>query len=435
MSLRLPLVGILFLCGSMAGAADWPQFRGPHRDGLSAETGLLQQWPKGGPKLVWSFKKAGLGYSSMSIVDGTLYTLGSRGDDEIVLALDAVKGTELWTVKLGPIVNAWENKQWGDGPRATPTIDGKHLYALGSQGALLCLDLATGKPKEVWRKDLLKDFGGEMMTGWGYSESPLIDGKLLLVTPGGDKGTLAALDKFTGALVWRSTELKQSAPYTSVMAADFNSSRQYIQASYAGDKEGGYLNGFAAKDGKLLWSEQIYKGSMFLIASNPLIKDNLVYHSNANNCHLFEIGKDDKPKDRYTKKSGQKNMKNNHGGVVLLGDHVYGYSHGRGWACQEFAEGQLKWEEPGELACNESGAMIAGDGMLYMVTDLGEVGLAKADPTGFNLTGSFKMPELSKYRTTRKTSVSSKVWSHPAIANGHLYVRDCEFVYCYDVKK
>lgn len=438
MKTRLLLVGIAaLLFGSFAHVDDWPQFRGPQRDGVSAETGLLKDWPKGGPKLAWSFKNAGLGFSSMAIADGKLYTLGSRGDDEVVLAFDAAKGAELWTMKLGPIVNGSENAVWGDGPRSTPTIDGKHLYALGSQGELVCLEISGGQPKEVWRKNLVKDFGGEMMSGWGFSESPLVDGKLLVVTPGGTAGTLAALDKLTGAVVWRSKELTHLAPYTSIMATDIHGVRQYVQTSCKEVKKGGFVSGISAADGKLLWSEPIFKGSAYLIASNPLIKGNLVYHStgdDSHECHLFEIGKDNKVKEKYSKAS-QKNMKNNHGGVVLVGDYVYGYSDGRGWTCQEFAKGTLKWEEPGDPVCNGSGATISAGGMLYLVSDLGEVGLADADPKAFNLVSSFKMPQLSKFPASKRTtSKNSKVWSHPAVANGYLYVRDAEFIYCYDIR-
>jgi outer membrane protein assembly factor BamB len=437
MKTRLPLAGIVLLLGSFVTAADWPQFRGPQRNGVSAETGLLKEWPKDGPKLAWSFKNAGLGFSSMALIDGKLYTLGSRGDDEIVLALDALKGTELWTARIRPVVNAPDNLQWGDGPRATPTIDGKHLYALGSQGDLVCLDISAAAPKEVWRKNLVKDFGGEMMSGWGYSESPLVDGKLLIVTPGGEQGTLAALDKVTGAVVWRSKELKQLAPYTSVTAADINGVPQYIQSSYVDEKEGGYLNGFAAKDGKLLWSQRIHKGHLYLIASNPIVKGNLVYQSTGDEaavCHLYEIGADNTVKERYSK-ANQKKLKNNHGGVVPVGDNVYGYSDSQGWVCQDFATGKSQpWADRTELTGNSSGTIIAADGMLYLYTDLGEAGLVKADPKAFDLISSFKIPELSKYPRMRKTSSGAKVWSHPAIANGHLYLRDCELIFCYDIR-
>jgi outer membrane protein assembly factor BamB len=443
MRTRLLLVGIaVLLLGSHAGADDWPQFRGPKRDGVSTEKGLLKEWPKDGLKPVWSFKNAGLGFSSMAIADGKLYTLGTRDKDEVVIALDAVtgpdKGAELWTVKLGPIFTSKANSSWGDGPRSTPTIDGKHLYALGAQGVLVCLDISGAQPKEVWRKNLIEDLGGTMMSGWGYSESPLVDGKHLIVTPGGDQGTLAALDKMTGAVVWRSTELKHLAPYSSVMAADINGERQYIQTSYhaaeVDDEIAGFLNGFAAKNGKLLWSAPITKKYQYVIASSPLIKGNLVYHSAGDEdkiCHLFEIGKDNKAKEKYSKPS-QKNMKNDHGGVVLIGDHVYGYSD-RGWACQEFQSGKRNWGEE-EFVGQKSGSTIGANGMLYLYTDKGEIGLAEANPKEFTLISSFRIPELSKFPKTRPTSRSSGAWSHPAIANGYLYLRDAEFIYCYDIR-
>lgn len=236
--------------------------------------------------------------------------------------------------------------------------------------------------------------------------------------------------------MWRSTDLKQAAPYTSVMPADINSERQYIQTSYDRNNPAGYLNGFAAGDGKVLWSAKLFDKDAYLIASTALIKGNLVYQAVGDTrgvCHLFEIGKDNKPKELYSKAS-QKNMKCNHGGVVLIDDHVYGYSDGRGWACQDFLKGTIAWEDRTELPCNGSGTLIGADGMLYMVTDLGDVGLAKADPKEFNLVSTFRFPALSKFPSTRATSRSAKVWSYPAVANGYLYVRDCELIFCYDVR-
>jgi hypothetical protein len=430
----LPLFCVaVLLLGSPAIAADWPQFRGPHRDGISDEKGLLKSWPKDGPKLVWAYKDAGLGFSSLSIVDGVAYTLGSRGDDEIVLALDAINGTELWTAKIGPIVNAPENGYWGDGPRSTPTIDGKRLYALGSQSELVCFDLSAGKPKELWRKNLVKDLGGELMSGWGYSESPLVDGKHLIVTPGGPGGTLAALDKMTGAVMWRSKELTNKAPYSSVMAADIHGVRQFVQNSYIAADKGGVVSGIAAKDGKLLWLQPILKKSSYAIAPNPVIKGDRVYvTSDDAACHLFAIDSAQKAKEIYSN-SNQKNMKNHLGGVVLLGDYIYGHSKGIGWVCQEFATGELAWDERNELDC-KSGATISAGAMLYLYTDEGEMALVEANPKEFKLVSSFKIPEHSNFPKTRTTSQSAKAWSHPAIANGHLYLRDAELIFCYDIR-
>jgi outer membrane protein assembly factor BamB len=433
---RMLVAGIaLLLAASPAAADDWPQFRGPKRDGLSAEKNLLTVWPKTGPKLAWTFKNAGLGFSSAAIVSNIYYTCGTRGDNEIVLALDAAdNGAELWTAKIGPIVNASDNAQWGDGPRSTPTIDGNRLYALGSQGDLVCLEICVAPPgaKELWRKNLAKDLGGEMMSGWGYSESSLVDGPHVIVTPGGPKGTLAALDKMTGTVVWRSKELTNLAPYSSIMAADFHKVRQYVQTSYIDEKKGGVVSGIGANDGKLLWSQSIFKGHSYAIAPNPIIKGNRVYVTSAGGCHLFEIDANQKAKELYSK-ANQKNLKSNHGGVVLMGEHIFGHSEDLGWVCQELATGNGVWDERAELESG-SGATIGAAGKLYLYTDAGIAGLVDADPKGFSLVSSFKIPQRSQFPRTRTSSKSARAWAHPAIANGHLYLRDAEFIFCYDIR-
>ena len=240
-----PVVMSLAVC-ALAGAADWPQWRGPERTGVSKETGLLKSWPKEGPKLLWTYKNLGIGFSGPAIVGDRLYTMGARNEVTYVIALDIKNGSEIWSHKVGPI---FTQDAYGDGPRSTPTIDGEYLYALDGNGELVCLETAKGK--EIWRKNLIKDLGGELMTEWGYSESVLIDGDKLICTPGGDKGTLAALDKKTGAVLWRSTELKNKAPYSSVMAAQIGGVRQYIQTSFIDKTAGGAVCGFDAKDGDI----------------------------------------------------------------------------------------------------------------------------------------------------------------------------------------
>ncbi|HEX3313265.1 MAG TPA: PQQ-binding-like beta-propeller repeat protein, partial [Gemmataceae bacterium] len=271
------LFALLFLVALVPAlhADDWPQWRGPRRDGVSLEKGLLKKWPKEGPTIAWQFKNAGLGFSSFAVRDGKVYTLGSRDDSEIVLVLDAATGKELWTAKIGPVVNAPENSTWGDGPRSTPTLDGNLLYALGSQSDLVCVDLSKNGA-EVWRKNLEKDFGGKLMTGWGYAESPLVDGAQLFVSPGGEKGSFIALDKKTGKQIWRCTDVKQTAPYSSAMPADFGGVHQYVQASYVAGT-GGFLNGIDAKTGKLLWQAQMFKKDSYLIAPTPIVTDKYVY--------------------------------------------------------------------------------------------------------------------------------------------------------------
>lgn len=438
MNRRVALVAVSLLgCAALTSAAlisaaDWPQFRGPERSGVSKETGLLKQWPEKGPKLLWTFKNAGIGFSSMAIADGKVYTLGTRGDDEIVIALDA-GGKELWTAKIGPIFTFKAN-QWGDGPRATPTVDGDLLFALGGQGELVCVDVKNNG-KEVWRKNLIKDFNGEMMSEWGYSESPLVDGDWLICTPGGAEGTLAALEKRTGKVVWRSAGLTKRAPYTSPIVAEIHGVRQYIQLSAEGDQTDGYVSGIAAKDGKVLWTATLFKGPVYSLSSMPLVVGNTVYvayrSETTSNCHVFAISAGFDVKDLYNA-NAQKNMKNNHGGVVLVDGAVYGFSDGKGWVCQDFKSGKVLWADRNALE-GGSGSIISAEGQLYLFGDEGVAVLLEANKTEWTENGRLTLPERSELKKMRDTSRSSGTWSHPAIAHGRLYLRDHEFVFCYDI--
>lgn len=427
------LAPLLLLFSFPVWAADWPQWRGPDRTGVSKETGLLKSWPKDGPKLLWTYKNAGLGFSSFAIVGGKLYTLGTRGEDEVVIVLDK-EGKELWIAKIGPIFTFKANV-WGDGPRSTPTIDGNHLHALGGQGELVCLDISE-KGRVVWRKNLITDFEGEMMSEWGYSESPLVDGKVLICTPGGKKGTLIALDKQTGAVLWRSKDLDHKAPYSSILPVELHGVRQYIQTSYVDDVAGGFVSGFAAKDGKVLWSMPIQKGHSYAICPTPIVDGNQVYVTcgYGGGCHLFEISKEFKATELFSKKN-QRSVKNTHGGVVLLGGFIYGHSEDLGWICQELKKpGNVIWDERNALEC-KSGAITAADGMLYLLTEEGMVGLVEVSSEKFKDVSRFPLPQKSAFPETRRTSKYSAVWAHPVIADGRLYLRDHEFIFCYDLRK
>lgn len=427
------------LCGllavSLIRADDWPQFRGPDRTGVSTEKGLLKVWPKGGPALAWKFEKAGLGFSSVSVAKGFVYTLGTdeKFTDEYVIAIDEKTGKEKWRVKIGPLFT-FDQNEWGDGPRSTPTVDGDLLFALGGQGDLVCVDVAKDG-KEVWRKNMAKDFGGVMMTQWGYSESPLVDGELLLCTPGGANGTLAALDKKTGALKWRTKAWTDKAPYSSIVAADIHGVRQYIQAGFTGPADGGNLAGIDTK-GNVLWKQSIFGGDSYEISPTPIVSGNLVYHTTNDSCHLFEINKMQQAKDLYPKKI-QRKVKNRDGGVVLVDGHIYGHSETQSWICQDLKTGENSkpdgWREQNKFQCS-SGSVVAADGMIYAYTDEGDVGLIEATPKNFNLISSFTIPEKSKIPANRKTSRSSKMWAHPVIANGVLYVRDHEYIFAFKIK-
>ncbi|MHA3774334.1 PQQ-binding-like beta-propeller repeat protein [Verrucomicrobiota bacterium sgz303538] len=392
-----------------AFAADWPQWRGPQRDDVSRETGLLKQWPAEGPKRVWLFEKAGAGYAGFSIADGQLFTMGTRDGKEVLLALDANTGKELWSAPIGDVLG----NNWGDGPRGTPTVDGDRVYALGGQGTLICADRKGGQV--VW-KHTMQELGGKT-PGWGYTESVLVDGNQVVCTPGGKQGTLAAFDKNTGAKLWQSTEWTDGAQYSSIVPAKINGQQQYVQLVMEA------FAGVDPKDGKVLWRVP-FPGRTAVIPT-PIVRDNNVFVTAGYGVgsKMVEIQPGNQVKEIYENKI----MKNHHGGVVLVGDHLYGHSDGVGWLCMDFKTGNQVWAERNALG---KGAVSAADGMLYCLDEgKGTVVLAEAAPTGWKEHGRFTLEPQSKTR-----SPQGRIWTHPVISNGKLYLRDQEYIYCFDVK-
>ncbi len=387
-----------------AAAADWPQWRGPNRDGHSPETNLLDEWPAGGPPLAWKTNGLGAGYSSVSVAGQRIFTMGDRPDSSFVHAFD-LAGKPLWSTKIG--------KPGGGGgyagPRCTPTADGAFVYALGQYGDLVCVEAGTGK--EVWRKNLMKDFGGQV-GDWGYSESPLVDGDRLVCTPGGKQGTLLALDKKTGAKTWQCAEFIDRAEYSSPMVAEIGGKRQYIQLT------GESVAGVAAENGKLLW-RTARKGSTAVIPT-PIIHGDHVYVTSGYGigCNLFKIttrGASFKAEEVYSNKV----MNNHHGGAVLVGEHVYGYSDGKGWVCQNFRSGEMVWSDK-KLG---KGSIIFADNHLILRSEgsKGTVVLIAASPNGYEEKGRFDQPARS----------GKESWPHPVIAGGKLYLRDQDLLLCY----
>ena len=394
-----------------AAADDWPQWRGPKRDGISAETGLLKSWGSNGPPILWMTRGLGVGYSSVSVVGNRIYTIGDGTDSSFVHALSASdKGKILWSSRLG--------KPGGGGgyagPRATPTVDGDRVYALGQFGDLTCLQASDGK--EIWHKNLKTDLAGQMMSGWGYSESVLVDGENVICTPGGKDGTLAALDRRTGDVIWRSTDLQDRAAYSSILPVEIGGVRQYIQLTDAS------VAGIAVENGKLLW-RAARRGSTAVIPT-PIYKDGhvLVTSGYRVGCNLFRIAADG-GKFAATQVYANNDLENHHGGVVLIGDHIYGHSDSRGWICMEFKTGTLVWSKPGV----GKGSVTAVDGKLICRSEgkRGTIALVEASPEAYKELGRFDQPERGL----------KEAWPHPVIANGRLYIRDMDTLLCFDLKK
>ncbi len=395
-------------CFASGPASDWPQWRGPNRDDISPDTGLLAEWPAGGPPLAWKAHGIGHGYSTVSISGSRIFTMGDAPDSSFIHALD-LQGKLLWSAKVG--------RPGGDHPgtRCTPTVDGDLVYALGQFGDLVCVEAASGK--ERWRKNLNRDFGGEIMSGWGSAESLLVDGDKILCTPGGPDGTMLALNKKTGEVIWRSKELKDSAAYASIIKADIAGVPQFIQLT------GASVAGLGIDDGRLLWRAP--RPGRTAVVPTPICHDDYVYVSSGYGvgCNLFKVTKAD-GKFSAEQVYANKAMVNHHGGVVLVGEHLYGNSDGRGWICQEFKTGNVAWEEKQKLP--GKGSIAYADGHLYLRNEgRGTVVLIEATPSGFHEMGRFEQPDRS----------GESAWAHPVIIGGKLYLRDQDVLLCYDVKK
>lgn len=403
-----------------AGATDWPGFRGPNRDGICAETGLLKEWPEGGPKLLWKLERLGRGFSTVSIAAGRLFTMGDRQGANVeagqfVLAYDLESRKELWATRVGP-------PHPDGGPRCTPTVDGPRLYALHTDGDLVCLETATGAVR--WRKNLAADFGGRIMTMWKYCESPLVDGSQLICTPGGEEAGLVALDKETGALRWKSPlpalgpRGKDGAGYASPVVAEIAGVRQYVQVVGRG------VVGVAADTGRFLWGYNRVANDTANI-SNPVIRGNHVFVANSYNAGsaLLQIKRDG---ERFSAEEvyfvEAKRFDNHHGGIVLVGDCVYG---GVGLnkgdpVCLDFATGETRWRA--KAPSSGSASVVYADGHIVFRYDRGLVVLVEADPKGYRSRGQF----------TALTG-EGPAWAYPVIHRRRLYLRHGDLLGCYDL--
>ncbi len=425
--LVLPVWALLMAAPVQAGEFDWPGWRGPHRDGISKETGLLTQWPEGGPKLLWSSQKVnngksvGLGYSSVSVADGRIFTMGDRDGQCYVYALDEKTGEHLWAT---PITRAN-----GDGPRCTPTVDGDRLYALSRHGTLACLSVKDGKIQ--WQVDYKKDFGGRMMSGWDYSESPLIDGDRLICTPGGEEATLMALNKHNGEVIWKSSVPNaRGSGYASIVKTNGGGVEQYVTLL------GRCIVGVNAENGKLLWRyDRIANGTANI--PTPIVWEDLVFCSTAYNTGsaLLKLvptsSQDVDAKELYFLTS--RTLQNHHGGMIRLGDYVYGgHGHNRGEPfCLNVKTGKMMWG-PMNGPGGGSAAVVYADGHLYFRYQTGVMALIEATPEEYRLKGSFKLPA---YKRSKNSNRAWPQWPHPVVANGRLFIRGNDEVLCFDVKK
>jgi outer membrane protein assembly factor BamB len=389
-----------------SGPADWPQWRGPERNGVSKDTGLLKQWSSQGPRQSWSISSLGEGFGSIAIKGDRIFVQGTRGRASAVFCLNRADGQTVWSAALGTKLD----NGVGNGPRSTPTVDNDRVYALTENGDLACLNAHNGSP--IWRKNILKEFGGNNL-GWLISESPLIDGDRVIVMPGGKGAGMVALDKMTGKEIWRAKDLSDWASYSSAIAADVGGVRTIMNFT------ANAAVGVRASDGKLMWRNSSAANAA-ANCTTPVFADNKVfftssYGTGAALLGLSAQGGEVKAQELYFTKS----MMNHHGGVVLVNGYIYGFHGDAVLTCIEFATGKRKW-------ANRSvgkGSLTYADGMLYLLSEGHIVGLAEANPNAYVEKSRFTIPDRSR-----------SSWAAPVVVSGKLYIRDQGTLTAYDVK-
>lgn len=394
----------------------WKQWRGPNRDGVSRESGLVNKWTEEGPPVVWKATELGSGYSSVSIDGDRLFTMGKFGDETKLIAVDSADGKVLWSTRVGT---------GGDGPNCTPTADGELVYAISFAGDLLCARADNGD--EVWRKNFGADFGGKMMSSWGYSESPLVDGERLIVTPGATDAMLVALNKKTGELIWKSgmpanagSAGQDGAGYSSVVISNGSGLKQYVQFVGRG------VIGVDAETGKLLWGyNKVANGTANV--PTPIVTGDYVFCSSGYDDGGSALLKIIRNRNQVTAQEiwykNNRDLQNHHGGMVLIGKHVYmGHGHNNGFpVCIDMLSGREMWK-PGRGAGGGSAALVAADGHLYFRYEDGKMALVEATPTKYILKGTFQIPINH-----------GKSWAHPVVAQGKLYLREQHEMLCLDI--
>jgi outer membrane protein assembly factor BamB len=406
---RRLIVAATVIVGASAlhAAPDWPQWQGPDRTRISKETGLLKEWPTGGPRLIWTANELGSGYGSMSVAGNRVYLQGARGDKSFVIALNRADGKEVWSKALGPVETKMRSDR-GAGPRATPTVDGDRLYVLTENGDLACLKIDGSI---LWQLNILKEFGGQQLQ-WLVSESPLIDGPHVVVTPGGPGAGMVKLDKMTGKTVWTSKDLSDTAAYSSITVADVQGVRTYMTFTASAGV------GVRASDGKLMFSYPNAANRTANVAT-PVYADNKVFFASAYGTGggllnlTVQNGEVAATEAYFTRE-----MKNHHGGMVLVDGYLYGYND-LILTCIEFATGTLMWRDRSV----GKGSVTYADGHLYVQSENNLVGLAEATSTGYREKGRFEIPDKGQ-----------PSWAHPVISDGRLYVRNQDTLLVYDIK-
>jgi outer membrane protein assembly factor BamB len=404
MKKRLSVSALVIGSVAAMSAADWPQWQGTDRTRISKETGLMKQWPSAGPAVVWTATGLGNGYGSMAVAGERVFVQGTRGGNSIVVAINRADGKEVWSKALG---RSGDDDR-GPGPRGTPTVDGDRVYILSENGDLMCVKTDG---TEVWKRNILRDFSGRQLN-WLISESPLVDGAHVIVSPGGPGAGMVKLDKMTGKTVWQTAELSDPAGYSSAIVADVQGVRTYLTFTASAGV------GVRASDGKLMFRYDRAANRTANITT-PVFFDNKVFFTSAYGTGGGLVG--------LRANSGTvsaeeiyftREMKNHHGGVVLVGQHLYGFDDAI-LTCIEFATGKRMWQDRSV----GKGSVTVADGQLYIQGENNQFALANATPSGYEEKGRFSFPDKGL-----------PSWAHPVVSGGRLYVRNQDSLLAYDIK-
>ncbi|MGD0089007.1 MAG: PQQ-binding-like beta-propeller repeat protein [Planctomycetota bacterium] len=403
----------------------WPQWRGPRRDGLCDETGLLQQWPPAGPELLWKSPGLGRGYCAPILTGGRMYLTGDLGEDLHIFALD-LQGKRVWQAKNG---RSWKGPY--PGARASCTFSAGRLYLMNAHGRVACLDAATGA--ELWAVDVLERFGGKALT-WGLSENLLVDGERVIVTPGGAKALMAALDKLTGATVWTTEALRlgklddpaqerlpepagefDNASYSSPILFALGGRRHIVGCSLR------HFFGVDADTGQLLWTRPVPTRYQ-VIAATPVLAGDAVFCTAPETVGggLYRIHTEGRAIS--IEKLWAAPLDTCHGGLVCKDGVLYGsgYRREKQWAALDARTGAVRCQ----LKDLAMGSVLYADDRLYCLSQQGEMALLKPTPTAFEYAGRFRLvPEIT-----------SDAWTHPVILDGRLHLRYHETLFCYDIR-
>jgi outer membrane protein assembly factor BamB len=403
--------------GAAAGTVvlgQWNQWRGPNRDGKSPDKKLLKEWPDAGPPLLWKYEGVGNGFSSIAISDGLIFTQGQKGGKCQLIAIQPDGAKEAW------------NLPFGEGePNGAPSVSDGMVFAVDSKGNVVAANAKSGE--EVWKANFGKDFGGSLMSGWGYSEGPLIDGDRIILTPGGENALMVALDKKTGKVIWKTktpdlgSKGKPGAGYTGAVISNAAGTKQYVNLV------GKAVIGVSADKGEVLWSYNAVNNDTANIPT-PLVKDDYVfvstgYGAGAALLQIKKAGKGLEAKEVYRLEASK--FQNHHGGMIIEGDYLYaGTGHNNGFPiCLEWKTGDIKWGEERHSKGKGSAAAVWADDHLVFRYQNGIVALIDASPKGYKELGSFTPVHNER-----------EAWAHPVVLQGKLYLRSQNVLMCYDVQ-